>query len=66
MEQIITHILVYIVCIYVAIPMVLFLLHLFIGVLTEIFNSNEMRELDSRIFTEKFYSLLIKFYPFLR
>ena len=65
MEQI-AFILFFIIAVYIAIPMILFLISFFIGILAEIFNNTDLKKLQNNIFTKKLYYLLIKFYPFLR
>lgn len=65
MEQI-AFILFFIIAVYIAIPVILFSISLFIGILAEIFNNTDLKNLQKDIFTEKLYHLLIKFYPFLR
>lgn len=65
MEQI-AFILFFIIAVYIAIPIILFSISFFIGILAEIFNNADLKNLQKDIFTEKLYYLLIKFYPFLR
>lgn len=65
MEQIV-FILSLLVIIYIAIPMILFLIYTCLGILGEILNNEDIKDIQESIFTEKLYCLLIKLYPFLR
>lgn len=65
MEQI-AFILFFIIAVYIAIPMVLFLTYTCLGILGEILNNEDIKDIQESIFTEKLYCLLIKLYPFLR
>lgn len=51
---------------YVAIPMVLFLIYTCLGILSVIFNNKDKIDIQDSVFTKKLYNFLIKFYPFLR
>lgn len=65
MEQI-AFILFLIIAVYVAIPMILFLIYTCLGILSEIFNNEDIKDIQESIFTKKLYDFLVKLYPFLR
>nr|DAE29466.1 MAG TPA: hypothetical protein [virus sp. ctd0M1] len=65
MEQIV-FILSLLVIIYIAIPMILFLIYTCLGILSEIFNNEDIKDIQESIFTKKLYDFLVKLYPFLR
>ncbi len=65
MEQI-AFILFFIIAVYIAIPMILFLTYTCLGILGEILNNEDIKDIQESIFTKKLNDFLVKLYPFLR